>query len=221
MIPPLLITEIHFQSQYVLHMFYMQLSRQHLHPGHMHIQQAEKWVSTTTTDHWSIFQSFYHMLYILYMHIPWMHLRTRAHAYIPGIIWREKRKKMWELISVTDRWSLYLILLWCTGHIIHAEVLVSFSSRASAFITSTSSQTFLSTWQYSMITNSCLWCTCMPMFDIRVSEHQPQLRTTAVLTTHIMKLGEQPCKHAITRQYRSCTGPMLAASAQYRPSTGT
>ena len=30
-----------------------------------------------------------------------------------------------------------------------------------------------------------------------------------------------PCKHAISCQYRACTGPMLAASAQYRPGTGT
>jgi len=28
-------------------------------------------------------------------------------------------------------------------------------------------------------------------------------------------------KHAGTCQYRACTGPMLAASAQYSPSTGT
>ena len=31
----------------------------------------------------------------------------------------------------------------------------------------------------------------------------------------------QPCKHAISCQYRACTGPMLAASAHYRPGTGT
>ena len=27
--------------------------------------------------------------------------------------------------------------------------------------------------------------------------------------------------HVISCQYRACTGPMLAASAQYRPGTGT
>ena len=29
-----------------------------------------------------------------------------------------------------------------------------------------------------------------------------------------------PYKDAISCQYRACTGPMLAASAQYRPGTG-
>ena len=31
---------------------------------------------------------------------------------------------------------------------------------------------------------------------------------------------EGPCKHAASCQYWACTGPMLAASNQYRPGTG-
>jgi len=34
-------------------------------------------------------------------------------------------------------------------------------------------------------------------------------------------LGEKPCEHDISYQYRACTGPMLAASCQYWPGTGT
>ena len=34
-------------------------------------------------------------------------------------------------------------------------------------------------------------------------------------------LNHGPCKHVISCQYWACTGPMLAASAQYRPGTGT
>ena len=35
------------------------------------------------------------------------------------------------------------------------------------------------------------------------------------------QLRQVPCKHAISCQYRACTGPMLAALDQYRPGTGT
>ena len=42
------------------------------------------------------------------------------------------------------------------------------------------------------------------------------------LFLHILGIVyELPCKHAISCQYRACTGPMLAASAQYRRGTGT
>ena len=37
----------------------------------------------------------------------------------------------------------------------------------------------------------------------------------------LTRLRHIPCKHAISCQYRACTGPMLAASAQYRLGTGT
>ena len=39
--------------------------------------------------------------------------------------------------------------------------------------------------------------------------------------TETRGLCQLPCKHAVSCQYRDCTGPMLQASAQYRPGTGT
>ena len=52
----------------------------------------------------------------------------------------------------------------------------------------------------------------------------PMLGTTHIKRTQVTSSKRSchtPCKHAIRFQYRACTGPMLTASAQYRPGTGT
>ena len=48
------------------------------------------------------------------------------------------------------------------------------------------------------------------------------LYTPIMTNSQSISIGhQQPCKHASSCRYRACTGPMLTASAQYRPGTGT
>ena len=46
------------------------------------------------------------------------------------------------------------------------------------------------------------------------------LKILVIQCTRLASWRQLPCKHAVSCQYRACTGPMLPASAPYMPGTG-